>query len=222
VLGRAASGSINRARARRGAPLFACTWLLSATARDQSVVTKGTRLASREGPRRLWFVFLRYGDAEVRVVRRRRAVRRAILTVVWVVTALALAVVVRAVRAHALVAPANTELPSLVVAPGLGSHVTPTQGRWTGSPTSFSYQYLRCPDGGGAAAKSRPEVHESHWRRGGLGEQARHRKARGHQGAVTYMRRVCDEGCCSYPGRSPLRDLILLGIKTSSLNRSEL
>lgn len=35
VLG-AGSGSINRARARRGAPFFACTWLESATARDHS------------------------------------------------------------------------------------------------------------------------------------------------------------------------------------------
>ena len=30
----AVSGSINRARARRGAPFFACTWLASQTARD--------------------------------------------------------------------------------------------------------------------------------------------------------------------------------------------
>src|SRR5439155_18356103 len=36
VLLRARSGSINRARARRGAPFFACTWLESATARDHS------------------------------------------------------------------------------------------------------------------------------------------------------------------------------------------
>jgi hypothetical protein len=35
VLG-AVSGSINRARARRGAPFFACTWLASTTARDHS------------------------------------------------------------------------------------------------------------------------------------------------------------------------------------------
>src|SRR5262249_48239883 len=33
---RAGSGSINRARARFGAPFFACTWLESATARDHS------------------------------------------------------------------------------------------------------------------------------------------------------------------------------------------
>ena len=34
---RAVSGSINRARARRGAPFFACTWQESATARDHSI-----------------------------------------------------------------------------------------------------------------------------------------------------------------------------------------
>src|SRR4029453_18208639 len=33
----AVSGSINRARARRGAPFFACTWLESATARAHSI-----------------------------------------------------------------------------------------------------------------------------------------------------------------------------------------
>ena len=37
VMLRAVSGSINRARARRGAPFFACTWLESATARDHSI-----------------------------------------------------------------------------------------------------------------------------------------------------------------------------------------
>src|SRR5438034_10476397 len=34
----AVSGSINRARARLGAPFFACTWLASATARDHSIL----------------------------------------------------------------------------------------------------------------------------------------------------------------------------------------
>jgi hypothetical protein len=37
VMLRAASGSINRARARFGAPFFACTWLESATARSHSI-----------------------------------------------------------------------------------------------------------------------------------------------------------------------------------------
>jgi hypothetical protein len=37
VVLRPVSGSINRARARLGAPFFACTWLASATARDHSI-----------------------------------------------------------------------------------------------------------------------------------------------------------------------------------------
>jgi hypothetical protein len=37
VVFRPVSGSINRARARRGAPFFACTWLASATARSHSI-----------------------------------------------------------------------------------------------------------------------------------------------------------------------------------------
>jgi hypothetical protein len=65
------------------------------------------------------------------------------------VGALALAVVVPAVRAHSLATPVNTSTPSIVVVPGQGSHVNVTQGSWGGNPTSFSYQYLRCPGGGG-------------------------------------------------------------------------
>ena len=45
VLG-AVSGSINRARARRGAPFFACTWLPSATARDHSISPAARNRAS--------------------------------------------------------------------------------------------------------------------------------------------------------------------------------
>jgi hypothetical protein len=40
------SGSINRARARRGAPFFACTWLESATARDHSISPAARNLAN--------------------------------------------------------------------------------------------------------------------------------------------------------------------------------
>jgi len=45
VLG-AVSGSINRARARFGAPFFACTWLPSATARDHSISPAARNSAS--------------------------------------------------------------------------------------------------------------------------------------------------------------------------------
>jgi hypothetical protein len=45
VLG-AGSGSINRARACRGAPFFACTWLASSTARDHSISPAARKRAS--------------------------------------------------------------------------------------------------------------------------------------------------------------------------------
>jgi hypothetical protein len=40
------SSSINRARARRGAPFFACTWLPSAIARDHSISPEARNSAS--------------------------------------------------------------------------------------------------------------------------------------------------------------------------------
>src|SRR4029077_2777600 len=43
----AVSGPINRARARRGAPFFACTWLESATARDPSISPPARHSARR-------------------------------------------------------------------------------------------------------------------------------------------------------------------------------
>ena len=45
---RPVSGSINRARARLGAPFFACTWLESATARDHSISPAARNSASNE------------------------------------------------------------------------------------------------------------------------------------------------------------------------------
>ena len=47
VMLRAVSGSINRARARRGAPFLACTWLESATARDHSIAPAACSSASK-------------------------------------------------------------------------------------------------------------------------------------------------------------------------------
>ena len=46
VVLRAVSGSVNRARARLGAPFFACTWLASTTARDHSISPAARRRAS--------------------------------------------------------------------------------------------------------------------------------------------------------------------------------
>ena len=52
VMLRTASGSINRARARLGAPFFACTWLESATARDHSISPEARNSASNTSCRR--------------------------------------------------------------------------------------------------------------------------------------------------------------------------
>src|SRR5262249_26401869 len=90
------------------------------------------------------------GTTQVSVIRRPQAVRLISLAVVLAGGGIAAAIVVPAVRAHGLVAPVNAELPSVVVQPGVGSRVTILSGSWSGSPTSFSYQYLRCPRGGGA------------------------------------------------------------------------
>jgi hypothetical protein len=64
-------------------------------------------------------------------------------------TAVVAAIAVPALRAHALQAPTNTEPPSLVVSPAVGSYLNVTPGTWSGSPT-FTYQWLFCPGGGGA------------------------------------------------------------------------
>lgn len=47
-------------------------------------------------------------------------------------------------------APANTALPQVVGSPVIGTAVSATQGSWSGSPTSYAYQWKRC-DGGGSA-----------------------------------------------------------------------
>ena len=82
-------------------------------------------------------------------VRRGRAVRPISIALVFAASAAVAAVVVPAVRAHARAAPVNTRPPSLVIEPGLGSRLEIAPGTWSGA-TSFSYEYLRCPDGGGA------------------------------------------------------------------------
>jgi hypothetical protein len=48
-------------------------------------------------------------------------------------------------------APTNTTLPAVTGAAVVGQTVTTSDGEWTGSPTSFTYEWLRCPSSGGAS-----------------------------------------------------------------------
>ena len=46
-------------------------------------------------------------------------------------------------------APDNTTEPRITGTATVGSTLASSQGSWTGSPTSFAYQWVRCPQGGG-------------------------------------------------------------------------
>ena len=82
--------------------------------------------------------------------KRRVGGRRGVLVLV-VAGALVAAVVVPSVFARARVAPTNTTAPGIVAPPTIGDTLSVTPGVWSGSPTSFTYQWLRCPASGGAA-----------------------------------------------------------------------
>jgi hypothetical protein len=47
-------------------------------------------------------------------------------------------------------APSNTALPAITGSAAVGQTVTTSDGTWTGSPTSFTYEWLRCPSSGGS------------------------------------------------------------------------
>jgi hypothetical protein len=61
------------------------------------------------------------------------------------------AVLVPSVYARGQATPTNTALPTIEYPPAVGNYLTPTRGSWSNSPTSFTYQWLRCPRGGGGA-----------------------------------------------------------------------
>jgi hypothetical protein len=48
--------------------------------------------------------------------------------------------------------PANTAAPTVSGTPQVGQTLTANNGTWTGNPTSYAYQWLRCNPGGNACA----------------------------------------------------------------------
>jgi hypothetical protein len=50
--------------------------------------------------------------------------------------------------------PANTAQPTISGTPAQGQTLTATDGTWSNSPTSFAYQWMRCPPSGGEADAS--------------------------------------------------------------------
>ena len=65
-----------------------------------------------------------------------------------------LAIVVPAGLGAQQAVPASTAQPTITGTPAQGQTLTATQGTWSNSPTSFAYQWMRCPASGGAADAS--------------------------------------------------------------------
>ena len=83
---------------------------------------------------------------------RRLVTRRAVA--LFLGAAALLAIVVPTGFGAQQTAPANTAQPTITGTPAQGQTLTGTQGTWSNSPTSFAYQWMRCPASGGAADAS--------------------------------------------------------------------
>jgi hypothetical protein len=62
-----------------------------------------------------------------------------------------LAIVVPAGQGAQQAVPVNTAQPTITGTPAQGQTLTATAGTWSNDPTSFAYQWVRCPSSGGAS-----------------------------------------------------------------------
>jgi hypothetical protein len=86
--------------------------------------------------------------------RSRRSTQLRAGTVLAAVTLVGLATLAGVGSAQSQAVPTNTNEPEITGAPLVGSTLTASRGSWTGSPTSFAYQWKRCPASGGASDAS--------------------------------------------------------------------
>ena len=63
--------------------------------------------------------------------------------------ALALVAMTGAGTAASQAAPTSTTQPAISGTASVGSTLTATQGTWTENPSSFAFQWVRCPSSGG-------------------------------------------------------------------------
>ena len=77
--------------------------------------------------------------------KKRRCLRRVIVTSTALVVALSMAA---AVSAATQVAPVNTTAPTISGTAKVGQTLTAGDGTWSNTPTSYAYQWLRCNGGG--------------------------------------------------------------------------